>query len=473
MVVAIGAWLTLRGDDGDDDGLDAVRALPAVTSASREAYDIVVTLRAGTDRAGVATVLRALPDDADGGILRLGRADLEFEDRGASAEDATGPFLAAAGVRAPGGRIVLARRSAGWSVEAEVPRIAQAAPLAREVVARIAPQGRYLDGFGRLEVSLADAPQADFPPVALRLLAQADRHVMIAALDAAVALPGRAPEVSTNGSTGELRVRADGVADAGKAWDDATRALRLDGADRRDVSLYVDDPAAAGDDVGRGPVLSGPADASPDRALALLRALDGSAIHAFASTDLKVVEADVRGPGAARSAATATRAAGARSMTVRWPVPGPDTPTAGSTTGERPRTRIADAPATVLRLLPGVARARQAGILQLEWDRPPAIDTPELRIAPPRWIDLDTALVDAPDRLRRLTRAVRAVGWPGAARLGLPLGPSGCKDYPKGAATARITSTADGRARSVEAQATCEIDGTLRTVRRAWDAGAG
>jgi hypothetical protein len=95
-----------------------------------------------------------------------------------------------------------------------------------------------------------------------------------------------------------------------------------------------------------------------------------------------------------------------------------------------------------------------------------------LQIAPPAWIDPDTRLPDEPATLRRLARAVRAVGWPGRARFDLPLGPGGCAGYPKAPASARIVSAADGRARSVDVAASCTIDGAAARVRRAWDAGA-
>ncbi len=471
VVAAAAGWLLLRDDGADPSGLGALDALPAVASAARQDDRVVVTLRPDADREAVRAVLAALPDD-DRSVLRLGRATLQLDDRVATASSSgIAPFVAAAGVRAAGGRVVLARRSTGWSVTSTVPRTAQAAPLAREIVRRIAPQGRYVADLDRLEVALAGAPQSDVPPVVLRRLAGSDRRVAMATLDAAVRLAAREPRVSTAGDTAELGVRAAGVADAGPAWRAAGRALRLEQDRRGGVRLDVDTPAGPPETRGR-PVLSGPADAAPDRALAVLRRLAGPATHAFASTNLRTVEADVPGPRGARAAAAAVQGA-AKRLRVRWPADGaPGTPVPGSTDVEPAHTDVLDAPATVLRLLPGIARARKAGIRQVAWDRPPALDLPRLRIAPPSWADTTAPLPRDPATLRRLARAVRAVDWPGTARFDLPLGPSGCASYPQAQAGARIVSTARGRARSVRVQAPCALDGAERAVRRAWAASA-
>jgi hypothetical protein len=475
-VLAVGGWLALRGDDDDDpDGLDAMRDRPEVAAASRDEDDEVhVRLRAGTDARGVAHVIgEALGSDAEGGTLRLGRALLAYDLPADPSSDVLEAFVAASTVRAPGGRIVLDRPSGGWRIETEVARAAQATPLAREIVARVAPQGRRLPSFSALEVELAGPHAGEVPPVTVRQLAPRDRHLAIAVLDAAVGLAEREPEVSTNGDTGQLDLRADDVADTGAAWRAAAAALRLDRAGLRGVRLGVEGLGRVNGEERRVAVLSGPAGSSADRALALLRTLDGPATRVQASTDLRDVEADVPGPGAARVAAAAAHAAGVRNLTVSWPVPGPrDTTATVSGADDPPATTIADAPSAILRLLPGVARARRAGLVQLAWDRPPALDVPRLRIAAPRWIDPDAALADAPDDLRRLARAIRAVDWPGAARFDLPLGPSGCREYPKSQAYVRIVTTARGRARSMDLKAACPLDDAEDAVRRAWSSTA-
>lgn len=472
LLLAVAGWVIL-GDDGDDDGLGPLRELAAVTTAARDDGEVAVRVRSNASAGALAEVLDRMPDDADGGSVRLGRALLTVDDRGEAEPEVLGALVAASRVGAPGGTIAIDRSSGGWRIESEVERIEQAAPLAREIVARVAPPGRALPGVGRLQVTLAGAPQAESPPVALRLLGQPDRRVAIAVLDAAIALVERQPKVSTNGGSGELRLRADGVGDTGEAWRAATGALQLDRADRDDVEVYVDELVRDGGGEQRRPVLSGPSDGSPDRALALLRGLEASTTHAFTTTDLDYAQVAVRGPAAARTAATAARSAGVRRVSVSWPVPG-GTPGATDTADadDRPGTRLVDTPATVLRLLPGVARARAAGIGQIEWDRPPAVDLPRLRLAPPEWLDAATRLDDHPALLRRLTRAVRTIGWPGSATFDLALGAGSCANYPKAQAVARLVSTSDGRARSVEPTASCTTDDTVRVVRRAWNATA-
>lgn len=472
LLLVVAGWAILR-DDGGDDGLAPLRELPAVAEVARDDGEVDVRMRPNADVRALADVLERVPDDADGGSVRLGRALLAFDDPDDPEADVRGALVAISAVRAPGGTIVIDRLSGGWRIASEVERTEQAAPLAREIVARVAPQGRAFPGLGRLAVTLAGAPQAEQPPVALRLLGSSDRREAIAVLDAATALSDRQPKVSTNGATGELRLRADGVADTGKAWRAATRALDLDRADRDDVEVYVDELVRDGRGDQRRPVLSGPSDGQPERGLALLRAFEPSTTQAFTTTDLDYAQAEVRGPAAARSAASAARGAGVRRVSVSWPVPGRSTGTTEAPgTTRRPGTRLVDTPATVLRLLPGVARARAAGIDRIEWDRPPAIDVPRLRLSSPEWIGTDTTLEDRPALLRRLTRAVRTIGWPGAATFDLALGPGSCENYPKAQAVARIVSTSDGRARSVAPTASCTTDDTIRVVRRAWNATA-
>jgi hypothetical protein len=382
------------------------------------------------------------------------------------------PFVGLSQVRATGGTIVLDRLSSGRTIDVEVARIEQAVPLARDIVAKIAPQGRALPGFGRLEVAVAGARNAEEPPVVIRELAAPDRRVPIAVLDAATRLTDRQPEVSTNGRTGELRVRAEGVTDAGAAWRAAAGALAVELGDPEAVNVYVDEVVTDHDGDDRRPILSGGSGTSPDRALALLRALQAPGTYAFSTTDLTYAMAEGRAPGSARAAATAARDAGVRRVSVSWPVADTKTTSATNADGDRATTSLDDTPATVLQVLPGVARARAAGIAQVKWDRPSATDVPRLRLAQPRWFDVDAAPEDRPAQLRRLARAVRAVAWPGAAGFDLALGHGTCDEYPTAQAVGHVVSTSDGPARIVKAGASCTTKDSLAELRAAWDATA-
>jgi hypothetical protein len=122
--------------------------------------------------------------------------------------------------------------------------------------------------------------------------------------------------------------------------------------------------------------------------------------------------------------------------------------------------------------VPGVARARSQGIRALRWDGVVADGVPRLEVSLPLWADDDRTLADRPSRLRRLARTVRAVGWPGAARVALPLGPGTCADVPEAEVVVQLVSTSDGRARAARAPGYCVPDAAVRAARRAWDATA-
>jgi hypothetical protein len=473
VLLALAAGLLVAGTDdgdGDEDGLAALRDLPAVAAAGPDRRDddlVDVRLRAGTDAAALARVVELVPDEYDGGTLRLGRALLRFDGPGDAGPEMLGALAAVAGVASPA-PIELRDGGNGERLLTEVPRAPQAAPLARELVRRVAAGGRWPRAVDRVAIALAGAPSAATPPVVLRVPGGRVDPQVDAVLRAATTLAAREPRVSVSAQT-RLGLLADDPDDAGAAWRDAVAALGLSREERDDFVLAIE-RAPRPEDADRRALLTGPADERPDRALALLRALRLPAGDALATTDLRFVTATVPGPSGARAAAAAARASGARTVRVDWGTPaGP-----GAGTGSRAPERwdLADAPAVVLRLAPGVARARSQGIRALRWDGVVVDEVPRLAVSLPRWADDDEPLVDRPSVLRRLARAVRAVGWPGSARVALPLGPGACADFPDAEPTVQLVSTSAGRARSAGAPASCVPDAAVRAARRAWDATA-
>jgi hypothetical protein len=417
-------------------------------------------------------VLGRAPREADGTTLRLGRASLEVDRDDAADPDVVAAFVALAGVRAPGGTLEIDRVSGDDWLRVDVGRAEQAAPLAREIVTRLTRGRRRAVGIDAVEVALAGAPSADAPPVTLRDLSRTDGRLQAAVLDAAVELAARRPRVAMNGAGGELRPRARGVADAGAAWREAAAALDLRPDERHDVRLYVDVDARAGDRPRPRPVLSGPADARPERALALLRAFGASSSGAFVSTDLSYAQARAPRSSQARAVAVAARGAGVRRLALSWPAPdteaSPGDDGSGSGPDAEPIVLLEDRPSAVLGLVAGVARARRLGIDEVRWTREPG-DEGELRIAPPRWVDSDTPVTDHPGQVRRFARAVRAIRWPGTAGLALPLGRGTCAGFPGAQGVARIVSTSDGRARETAPVGDCTRDDAVRAAARAWN----
>lgn len=486
VLLLVAGALVLRGDD-EPDPLAGVRDVPVVAAATEDDGDVAVRLRPGITARQLPAVLDRIPDDADRTTLALGRASLEVEDGVTPDPGLLEAFVALSTVRAPGGRLAIERLAANQRVEAEVRRPAQAAPLAREILARLTAGGRRIVGIDGVEVRPEGAFQADRPPVQLRRLGGSEGRLEAALLDAAVALEGRRPRVSTNGDEGELRPRADGVSDAGAAWRAATRALRLPAAERRDVTVYVDVAATVDGRERTAPLLSGPADDDPGPALALLRAWPPAVTGAFVATDRRFAEATATGPRPAKAVASAARSAGVRRLTLRWPARDEEESSRSSSPSAvdgdadervaRDRVSVArleDAPGAVLGLLPGVARAHRLGIDEVRWSADAEGDRAAvLQVAPPAWIDSDRPLTDQPARLRRYARAIRAVDWPGSARLALPLGRRTCKAYPGAQGVAKIRSTSDGRARAVEPVGTCTDPAAVAAARRAWNATAG
>jgi hypothetical protein len=140
--------------------------------------------------------------------------------------------------------------------------------------------------------------------------------------------------------------------------------------------------------------------------------------------------------------------------------------------GDGSAASLLDTPEAILGLLPGVARAHRLGIDEVRWAGGGGVDAP-LQVAPPRWLDPGTRFAERPRLLRRYLRAIRAIGWSGTARLGLALGRGSCDGYASAQGVARIRSTADGRARTVEPVGECTRGDAVRAARRAWDATAG
>lgn len=493
LLLVVG-WFVLRDDDRPD-ALSGLRDAAAVEAATEDDGDVAVRLRPGTTARQLPAVLADAPEDADRTTLALGRASLEVEDGATPDPELLQAFVALSAVRAPGGTLAIAPLSADERVAVEVRRPEQAAPLARELLARLTPGGRPFVGIDRVEVRLAGAPTADVPPVTLRRFGGRGAYLAAGVLDAAVALTTRRPRVSTNGDDADLRARATGIADAEPAWRAAARALDRTAAERGDVMLYVDVSATVAGRQGTRALLSGPADDDPGRALAFLRALPASTTDAFAATDRGFARVTAPTPRVAEAAAAAARSAGVRRLSLEWPAPatgssgtlaGADTGSSGTAAGgdadERSgrdatsAARLEDAPDVLLGLLPGVARAHRLGIDEVRWtaDADADVDVDAaLQVAPPAWIDAQRPVTDQPEPLRRFARAVRAIGWPGTARLVLPLGRGSCKGFPSAQGVAAVRSTTDGRARSAEPVGTCTDPAAVAAARRAWNATAG
>ncbi|WP_026911563.1 hypothetical protein [Patulibacter minatonensis] len=474
--IVVVAWLVLGGGS-DDDELAELRALPDVATATTDDGDVLVGLRAGAAPRQIATVLDRAPDDAGRTTLRLGRASLEVE-RGDPADDELlRAFVALSAVRSPGGIATIERLSADQRVEVEVRRPEQAAPLAREMLARLTTQGRPVRGIDRIEVALQDAFQSDPKPVTLGRLGATDGRVERAMLDAAIALRERRPRVAVVGSSIELRPRADGAGDAGAAWRAAAAAIDLPAADRRDAQIYVDEASTEDGRERTHTLLSGPAGADADRALAFLRSVSGVVSAPFARTDLSFAQGDARTLRAARSLAASAEDAGARRLRLSVEADG-----ARETSGDEDRsgrgaaddtarTQIEDTPARVRALLPGVARTRRLGIRALVWTRP-AGALARLTIATPGWLDEADPADDPSKVLRRLSRAVRALGWQDTARFGLPLPRGTCEDHPSAHGVTQIESTSDGRTRTMGTVNDCTGADDLAAGRAAWNATA-
>lgn len=436
LVACLGVALLAR-----DGGEQAVRA------------DVV--LRAASDRAALVEAVERLP--ARGGTIVLGSARLEVTDPSRPLRELAGAFLELGRIDAPGGTVRLAQGRGDQPIVGSVERREDALPLAQAILERLTPRGSWPAGISGLRVEAGEAPGA---LVAIGRLGSG-REAATTALSAAAALADAVPIVSVAPSGTELRVQADGVADVRRVWRAAARAAQ----GRKDVRVYVD-VLEQGD---RRPVLSGPADDSPDRALVLLRGLDADA---YATTDLSFARVRVDRPEAAGAAVRAARRNRVERVEVAWRSADDDAGWFDAAGVDRGDTFLEDAPAVVEGLLAGVERARAAGVPALHWSRRAQDGVPALKLARPAWLDADVRLSDDAARLRRLARAIRRIGWPGAARFSVALGPGTCEGRPEALAVAEVTSTSSGRARRVEPAAACVDEAGLSALREAWDATA-
>lgn len=464
LVVVVVVVLAARGggDGGDPfERLRSVEGVTAVRAPTETGGTTSVALAGDIGVAAVREVLAALPSgDA---VLTVGRTRLTTSARRPDPALAK-PFVALARLREPAREITL-DDTAGVTVE--VDRREQGAPIARAVAFALAPRGRWPAGVDGARVRLSRSPSTVDP----RLVALDDRYreqrSMHGALDAAVALRDRLGRLEVAGKRIELRVRVQGVADAGRAW--RSTAGRL-GAAAGDVSLYLD-PEPRDDELrAPGPVLSGTADERPTSALRLLRALDAVADRPFASVPPTYVQATVQRLADGGDVATVARRAGVERLQVTqadadgtW-LDG----TEMSEPDDLPEVR--DAPDTVRRLVQGTARLARAGVT-MQWSEA-SFGTADARFSRPSWLAEDTDLAEEPAQLRRLATAIRSAGWPGRARFVVALGPGSCgENDAQRQAAAVITSTAHGRASKVVGSG---CDGSVATaaVRRAWNATA-
>lgn len=133
---------------------------------------------------------------------------------------------------------------------------------------------------------------------------------------------------------------------------------------------------------------------------------------------------------------------------------------------------VDDDAATVVRVLRGAERAREKGIEAVRWIAPREGEDgpPRLTVTRPGWIRGTGPLAEEePQALRRLFRAVRAIDWPGSARLAFMLGPDACGKGTNRYAAVEFVATAGGRARQVDGGSSCEVEDQMEAVREAWD----
>lgn len=464
LVIAVAAIALAVGLTGGD-GLGGVRDDSAVTRAVKDpSGNVEIDLRGAVETRRVRSILDQVPEDASSVTLRLGVAEVWLRSASSrSNESRIAAFAAVAAAKAPATAIDV--RTSG--VRAWVARRNEVEPLAIELAQRLADSPEH-PARGYLTVGERDTGSTEDAPVSISL--DGDPAPLVGALRAAQSLSSREPRVSGNTQSAALRVTADSEADVAKAWAEATRALREAGAPIRDTRVYVD-RAGVSDGPAR-PELSGAADQSADRALRLLTALRSAGSEVYAATDLSFAEVRVPGAAAARGVASAAQAAGIERFAVSWTTLDEDAAwTSGMAGADRTATVLEDRPAVVLTLLAGVARAKQAGIPAVQWDRRLPGNRGRLRLARPDWVADDDG---DPAVLRRLARAVRAVEWPGTAAFELILWRGSCVESPpRSAAVVLVTSTSTGTAREVEfAAGGCTDDAVLGRVQRAWDATA-
>ncbi len=468
LVVALVVWSTARGED---DPIELLRESPGVASAEVDRNDLELRLQPDASLETISAAVEQVPDDLRRGTLRVGAVVVTF--RSASELRATVPAVAAlAALDAPAEAIELRTRS-NSVISAWVERRDQAAPLALQIVDALPASVDRPAGTDGLDVRVRDEARGE-PIVRIDSSRAFGQDTTRSVLAASTRVPNRDPVVRVLGSGAELRLRATGLNDTRRAWDDAVAALRLPDDQRNRVRLAV---VRGGGPDGNGAgttALRGTAAERPDRAVALLRAFGSDARQPYATADLRYASAAFPGAGSARAAAQAADARDVEDLEVRWSSGSERSAWLGGGVGNsgRDETRIRAAPAEVARLTSGVVRARQAGIPALRWTDGPRSDMPRLSVARPEWMDDDVELAAQPDQLRRLARAIRTIGWTGPASFVVILGPGSCADNPTAQSAARIESSATGRARAVRAGAACADPAALRVARQAWNATA-
>jgi hypothetical protein len=261
-------------------------------------------------------------------------------------------------------------------------------------------------------------------------------------------LARRAPNVGI-GRRITIRVRAEGAADAVRAWREVDRAMALDRA-----QVYVDGQDGL-------PLLGGPLGSSPDRAYALLRAFGSG--RRFVATDRTYASVRVKRPRQARVRAERARAAGIKRLEISWPAGAASLSWFDAAGIDRDAVTLDDDPATVLTLLDAVDRAEDAGFNAIAWER--RGETPTLRLTRPHWLDEEIDLSIDASTLRRLVRAIRSIDWPGVAHFRVSLGPGAC---PNAVAGVSVAATSHGRLRDLDAAA-CTSPAHRAAFEQAWD----
>jgi len=444
LVVALGAWLLLRDDD--PGALGALRGLPAVGDVRTVDGELTVRLVRGSDVAEVRAALDAIPSGAVG-AARLGAVEVPF-DRPEEGElgPAAASLVALARIPVADSTIELPTGSRAESIVATVGAAAQAAPLARTVLDQLGRDGSWPPGVDGLRVGVREQVPGD-SVVTLGPLGSGTDAARAALNTAAVLAPGA--EVHANRSRVELRVLVPDAVRSGAIWRRAARGLGARFAD--DVRLYVD----AGTAATRRPVLFGVAGDDPDPALALLRDLTPAARRATAATDRSYADVTVTGRTAAEAAVATAAHAGVKRLALSWP------------SGDgRHAASLDDAPAVVGQLLPGVARATPS--YAVGWEKPSPERPARLSFNLRGRVDQRAKRLEKPGAVRALMDEVREIAWPGVARFQLPLSP--CPDSPGNVQAVYITSTADGRARTVKPGTGCTEEAAVAQARRDWNA---
>ncbi len=468
LVLALVVWVAVGGED---DPLEPLREHAAVTAVRTERNDLELRVRPDASPEAIAELAERLPEGRLDGRMRVGAVNVRFR-RTADLRQLPPAISALARVEAPAERIEIRAGTPRPRVMAWVARREQAAPFAREAVERLSQDGVRGSGIDGLEVRIDDTPSG-LPVVRLDASLAFSAGPVREVLAAASRVPELDPNVSVTRSTGELSVVAADVAAVGAAWDAAVAALRGPDDQRGAVRIAVAVASPGDQPGGRNVVLRGTADESPGRAVALLRVLARDSDRPYVQASLEYAAGRFPDAAAARTAAVAARARGVDGMEVRWSTATEQTAwLGGAGNAGRDETRINAEPATVVRLIPGVARARRAGIPALRWNERPSVGTPSLAVARPRWLDDGAAVGESAASLRRLARAIRAIDWPGAATFTVVLGPGSCSERPTAQSVAQFVSTSTGRARSVRGGAACTDAAAVRAARRAWNATA-